>query len=303
MQSSLRNSFDNSDKKSNKKLNFQYFIKSPEYGFSTKITYGNEEIKTKEELKKILKLYEININKDLSESLVNFTTYKTENGKVIVDKKYELRKISDFVTLTPYKQFLLDNIKTKGVSATKLQDNFYIEVGDVDNTLAAEITKATEEKAPEPVITEKPVENTSIEEESTADLDFLEQKEPYMPTVGFDFENVVATIKDNNFSLINGSLDTINKFIRNGFKVYIFLDEQAFKNGFASLVKEWMDKQGFDKSFFITNSLAAINIKELSTWDNFSIKIYCGLNDFLGIRKEKCDTNIYNIDKININFL
>ena len=49
----------------------------------------------------------------------------------------------------------------------------------------------------------------------------------------------------------------------------------------------------------ISNSLAAINIKELSTWDNFSIKIYCGLNDFLGIRKEKCDTNIYNIDKIN----
>jgi hypothetical protein len=150
-----------------KKLNFECFLKSknPEefakYGFSTKITYGNELVTSKEQLREILKNYsfnEINVNKDLSESLIKFTTYKIEDGKIVVDKPYPT-----------YKDFLKDTIKTKGVSATKLQDNFYIEVGDTDGTLSAKLEEAKNEPAVTPVVEiVKPTLNTEIVQESQA---------------------------------------------------------------------------------------------------------------------------------------
>lgn len=139
------------------KINFKADGKTRTWEITIKQPDGSWKTASEQEVRDFLSKQYINIDYNLANKNTPFYTYKMENGELILDKKYE-----------HYLDFLKDNLTTKGVSATKLQDNFYIEVGDIDNTLSAKIEEAKEQPKQEVVVEQKPIETPSIEEESPA---------------------------------------------------------------------------------------------------------------------------------------
>jgi hypothetical protein len=225
------------------KINFKGDPKARTWEITLKQSDGLWKTANEQEVRDFLKNQWINIDINLSNQNIPFTTYKMEEGKTIVDKTYPT-----------YKDFIKATLKTKGTSVTKLQDNFYIEVGDVDNTLSAEITKATEEKAPEVIVTEKPVKNTSIEQENPADLDFLEQ------------------IKNKKKKSIDSpkSKDDFSGLLRNKKLSQEVTEEQNKK------AKEWFDNSPL-KNYITLNQLQNIvNSDAYASWNWGAINLFKG---------------------------
>ena len=225
------------------KINFKGDPKARTWEITLKQSDGSWKTANEQEVRDFLKNQWINIDINLSNQNIPFTTYKMEEGKTVVDKIYPT-----------YKDFIKATLKTKGTSVTKLQDNFYIEVGDVDNTLASEITKATEEKAPEVIVTEKPVKNTSIEQENPADLDFLEQ------------------IKNKKKKSIDSpkSKDDFSGLLRNKKLSQEVTEEQNKK------AKEWFDNSPL-KNYITLNQLQNIvNSDAYASWNWGAINLFKG---------------------------
>jgi hypothetical protein len=226
------------------KINFKANEDYKTWTITLKQPDNSWKIATEQEVRDFLKNQYINVDINLSKENTPFTTYKIEDGKTVVDRVYPT-----------YKDFLKDTIKTKGVSATKMQDNFYIEVGDTDGTLSAKLEEAREEKATEPVVeVVKPTTNTEIVEESEA------VKEVKSVLEGKKKKNLDTPTDKDNFAGLLRSKKLPQEVIA----------EQNRK------AKEWFDKSPLSKHISLNQLQNIVNSDAFASWNWGAITLFKG---------------------------
>jgi len=262
------------------KINFQGDPKARTWKITIKQADGNWIEANEAQVRNYLQTQEINIDYRLSNEKIPFTTYKMEDGTTVIDKVYPT-----------YTDFLKDNIKTKGTSATKLQDNYYIEVGDVDNTLSGKIEEAKNEPKGE-IITTSNSDGVNFVFQQTPELSKIGSKEQYEEYLKTIFPN--SKVKDIVY--------------HSRFTVYNIKNKSRWKNGFYSGTKDQADlmaEMAEDSNSLMTTSALLINLQnpKVTTYSDRKIEDYKDTNDGFIIRATKEDAlqlignrDGYNVD-------
>ena len=223
------------------KINFKGDPKARTWEITIKQPDGTFKNATREEVKSFLENSHININYSLLNENTPFTTYKIEDGKIVVNKEYKT-----------YLDFLKDNIYTRGTSATKLQDNYYIEVGNIDSSLSAKIEEATTE----------PKEITSVET--------IQEKTPEtINNPSLDEFKDILEMEDKDIKEVSEE-DEFKGLLRNKTLGNKVTNEQANK------AKEWFNNSPISKHISLKQFQNIVNSDAYATWLPSAITLWKG---------------------------